>query len=174
MVPPRASSCWFDSAVGSKMVEGTTEYRQPLESLRDKEADCPQRFQKEPALLRPHFWCHPCQMSDPWIVRRHICVVLSHCVYGHLLQQEINTQERGDSPGTHPYSWELAKDSDDRGGRDVSWTVSSGNWRASERGFQARLEGARREHPGFSILVVENLQCVRKGMGTSGEGRGWN
>ena len=47
---------------------GPMECRQPPESWRDQETDCPQSFQEEPDLLRPRLWC-PCQMSDPRIVR---------------------------------------------------------------------------------------------------------
>ena len=51
-----------------KMEGGPVECRQPPESWKDQETDCPQSFQEEPELLRPRLWC-PCQMSDPRIVR---------------------------------------------------------------------------------------------------------
>ena len=94
---------------------GPMECRQPPESWRDQEPDCPQSFQAEPDLLRPRLWC-PCQMSDPRIVRWRISVVLSQCICDHLLQQEINTGEKG-LPGTpslplgtgQGLSWHLEK-----------------------------------------------------------------
>ena len=181
MGPPRVSSCWLDLAVGFEDGGRARGMQEPPESWRDQETDCPQNFQEQPDLLRPRFWCQ-CQMSDPRIVRWHVCVVLSQCVCDRLLHQEINTQERKGSPGPHPSHWELAKESDKILRRFVCRMSLEGEgvfcgWSGAGTGESLKeISGQSWKEPEGSVPAPPSkflrLISAQKGVGTGGEGRG--